>query len=192
MNRNKKIILAAGLLALLIIQTRFLSLKMPIMRISFAFLPTMLAATYLGWKWTVLIDVLGDLIGAVLFPMGAFFVGYTVSTAITGLIYGIFLYKSPADFHCKAHQSTKKTFLYLAKVVFAVLFVTFAIHAGLNSFWLYLTTGKAFIAIVGMRIVQQLIMIPIQIITFLIVEKVLYRPAQEYLYNEECSDDYRK
>ena len=38
----------------------------------------MLCAIWLGPKWTVLVNVLGDLIGATLFPSGAFFIGYTI------------------------------------------------------------------------------------------------------------------
>lgn len=83
MRKNKKIILSAILLALLIILSRFLSIKTPIMRISFEFVPTMLCAIWLGPKWTILIKVLGDLIGATLFPSGAFFIGYTISAGIT-------------------------------------------------------------------------------------------------------------
>ena len=93
MSKNKKIILSALLLALLIILSRFLSIKTPIMKISFAFVPTMLCAIWLGPKYTVLINVLGDIIGATLFPTGPYFVGYTISTAVAGFIYGMILYK---------------------------------------------------------------------------------------------------
>ena len=75
MSRNKKIILTAVLLAMLIILSRFLSIKTPILKISFAFVPTMLCAVWLGFKWTVLLNVLGDVIGATLFPTGPYFVG---------------------------------------------------------------------------------------------------------------------
>ena len=92
MRKNKKIILTAILLAMLIILSRFLSIKTPILKISFAFVPTMLCAIWLGPKWTVLLNVLGDIIGATLFPTGPYFIGYTISTAIAGFIYGIFLY----------------------------------------------------------------------------------------------------
>ena len=48
MSKNKKIILSSILLALLIILSRILSIKTPIMKISFAFIPTMLCAIWLG------------------------------------------------------------------------------------------------------------------------------------------------
>ena len=97
MTKNKKIILSALLLALLIVLSRFLSIKTPIMKISFAFVPTMFCAIWLGPKYSVAINVLGDIIGATLFPTGPYFVGYTISTAVAGLIYGLVLYKKTSD-----------------------------------------------------------------------------------------------
>ena len=46
MTKNKKIILTALLLAMLIILSRFLSIKTPLLKISFAFIPTMLCAIW--------------------------------------------------------------------------------------------------------------------------------------------------
>lgn len=58
MSRNKKIILSALLLAMLIILSRFLSIKTPIVTIGFSFVPTMLCAIWLGPKWTLAISIL--------------------------------------------------------------------------------------------------------------------------------------
>jgi len=93
MSKNKKIILTAVLLAMLILLSRLLSIKTPITKISFAFVPTMLCAIWLGPVWTVILNTLGDIIGATFFPIGPYFIGYTISTAIAGLIYGLILYK---------------------------------------------------------------------------------------------------
>lgn len=185
MSRNQKIILAASLLALLVILTRFLSINTPIMRVSFAFLPTMIAATYLGWKWTLIINVLGDLIGAILFPTGPYFIGYTFSAAVSAIIYGLILYRP--SLHSGAKQP--KTWTFTIRTFIAVALVTLLVHAGMNSLWLSLTTGKAYVVILEMRIIHQLIMVPIQIVTFLAVWRALQIPALAYLYNEEIIDD---
>ena len=39
----------------------------------------MLAGMILGWKYALLIGVLGDLIGAIFWPFGAYFPGFTIS-----------------------------------------------------------------------------------------------------------------
>lgn len=176
MSKNKKIILSALLLALLIILSRFLSIKTPIVTVSFAFVPTMLCAIWLGPKWTVLINVLGDLIGATLFPFGSFFIGYTISTAIAGLIYGLLLYKKEEDTY------TEKQFV--IRVILASILVTVVTNIGLNTLWLSITTGKAFMVLIASRIVKELVMIPVKVITIIFLERVLRKPFNKYLRSE--------
>lgn len=176
MSKNKKIILSALLLALLIILSRFLSIKTPIVTISFSFVPTMLCAIWLGPKWTVLINVLGDLIGATLFPFGSFFIGYTITTAVAALIYGLLLYKKEEDTY------TEKQFI--IRVILASILVTVIANVGLNTLWLTITTGKAFMVLIASRIVKELIMIPVKVITIIFLERVLRKPFNKYLRGE--------
>lgn len=173
MSKNKKIILTAILLATLIILSRFLSIKTPILIISFAFIPTMLCAIWLGPKWTILLNVLGDLIGATVFPTGAFFIGYTISTAISGLIYGLLLYKK------EDNSYTDKQFL--IRLIISVILVSCISNIGLNTLWLSITTGKAFIVLLGARIIKEIVMIPIQIVVILFVERMLREPFDTYI-----------
>lgn len=173
MSKNKKIILTSTLLATLIILSRFLSIKTPILKISFAFIPTMVCAIWLGAKWTVLLNVLADIIGATLFPTGPFFIGYTISTAISGLIYGLLLYKK------EENSYTDKQFL--IRLIIAVVLVTGISNIGLNTLWISITTGKAFIVLLGTRIVKELIMIPIRIVVILFIEEILRKPFNTYI-----------
>ncbi len=173
MSKNKKIILTAVLLAMQIILSRFLSVKTPILKISFEFIPSCVCAIWLGAKWTVLLNVLGDIIGATLFPTGAFFIGYTISTAISGLIYGLLLYKK------EDNSYTDKQFI--IRLIISVILVTCISNIGLNTLWISITTGKAFIVLLGTRIVKELIMIPIQIVVILFIEKALRKPFDTYI-----------
>lgn len=173
MSKNKKIILTSCLLAVLIILSRFLSIKTPIIKISFGFVPTMLCAIWLGPKWTVLLNVLGDIIGATLFPTGPYFVGYTISTGIAGLIYGLLLYKK------EKNSLTDKSFI--IRVIISVVLVSVIVNMGLNTLWTSITSGKAFQVLFVTRIVKQLIMIPIHIIVILFVEKSLRIPFDKYI-----------
>ena len=173
MSRNKKIILTAILLTMNIILSRFLSSRTPITKVSFAFVPTMLCATWLGPKWTVLLNVLGDLIGATLFPTGPYFIGYTISTAIAGLIYGLLLYKKESNI-----ISEKKFFL---RVTIAVTLIAVIVNMGLNTLWTSITTGKAFQVLFLTRVPKQIIMIPIHIIVFMFIEKMIRKPFDTYI-----------
>lgn len=176
MSKNKKIILSALLLALIIILSRFLSIKTPIVTISFSFVPTMLCAIWLGPKWTILINVLADLIGATLFPYGSFFIGYTITTAVAGAIYGFLLYQKEDDTY------TDKQFM--VRVIIAVILVTFIANIGLNTLWLSMTTGKAFMVLMASRIVKELVMIPIKVILMIFLERALRKPFNTYVRGE--------
>lgn len=177
MTRNKKIILSAVLLAMLIILSRFLSIKTPITKISFAFIPTMLCAIWLGPKWSVLLNVLGDVIGATLFPTGPFFIGYTISTAIAGLIYGLLLYKKEPNTY------TDKQFI--IRVIISVALVAVIVNMGLNTLWTSITTGKAFLVLFATRIVKELVMIPVHIIVILFVERALRKQFDKYIRSND-------
>lgn len=151
MNKLKKIIVAALLLATTIVLNRFISIKTPILVISFSGLPIMLCAILLGPCWTMLVAGLADLIGALLFPFGAYFVGYTISAALAGLIYGLFLYRNK--------KQSKKIFIF--KLVLSTILVLTICNGILNTLWIYITTKKALFAILPTRIIKQLIMLPI-------------------------------
>lgn len=177
MSKNKKIILAGLLLAMSIILSRFLSIKTPIVTIGFSFVPTMLCAIWLGPKWTILINVLADLIGATLFPFGSYFIGYTITTAVAGAIYGWLLYKKEENTY------TDKQFV--VRVILASILVTIIANIGLNTLWISITTGKAFMVLISARIVKEVIMIPIKVIVILFLEKALRKPFNTYLREQE-------
>ncbi len=176
MRTNKKIILSALLLAMLIILSRFLSISTPILKISFAFVPTMLCAVWLGPKWTVLLNVLGDIIGATLFPTGSFFIGYTISTAISGFIYGILLYKKESNSYSNLQ--------FIIRLIISSTLVAVIVNMGLNTLWTSITTGSAFIVLLGTRFVKQLIMIPIHVVVIAFLERILRNPFDKYIRSQ--------
>ena len=173
MSKIKKIVLAALLLGILIVLSRFLSIKTPIIRISFGYVPIMLSAIWLGPKWSTLIAGLGDLIGALLFPSGTFFPGYTLSSVLSGFIYGIILYKK------EGKEYSNKQFV--IRLIISVLLVVVFVNGLLNTLWVYITSSSAASVIVPIRVVKQLVMFPIQVITIFILEKALRKPFDKYI-----------
>lgn len=176
MSKTKKMILAAMLLALLIVLSRFLSIKTPILVISLSFVPIMMCAIWLGPKYSLAIAALGDLIGAILFPFGAYFPGYTLSQLLTGLIYGLFLYKKPGQ-----EMSDGK---FLIRLIISSVLVLGLIGVLLTSLWAHITSGKAYVAVMAGRITTQAIMLPIQVVTIFVLEK-LTRPITKKYFTEE-------
>lgn len=173
MSKNKKIIIVSLLLAMLIILSRFLSIKTPILKISFGFVPTMLCAIWLGPKWTIFLNTLGDIIGAILFPTGPYFIGYTISSAIAGFIYGALLYNESGK------EITNKSFI--IRLTLSTTLVAIIVNMGLNTLWTSITAGKAFKVLFVTRVLKQIIMIPIHIVVILFVERVLRRPFNKYI-----------
>ena len=177
LTKSKKIILSAMLLSILIVLSRFFSIKSSFLVISFSFIPIMLAGIYLGPKYAAIIAGLGDLIGAILFPFGAYFPGFTISSVIIGFIYGMFLYKKP--------EENRKDLKFMIQLIISSIIVLGGIKILLESVFLNVLYGKAYLAIVASRVVTELIMIPVQVVTMFVLEKALRPFAKKYLYKEE-------
>lgn len=112
-----------------------------------------------------------------LFPFGPYFPGFTISSGLMGLVYGLFLYKKP--------QKEEKDFKYILKLIISSIIVLFGIKIFLESAFLNILYGKAYFAVVSSRLVTQTIMLPIQVITIFLLEKSLRPFALKYLYKEE-------
>ncbi len=176
-SKTKKIILSAMFLAVLLVLSRFLSIKTNLLVISFSFIPIMLSAVYLGPKYSTIIAGLGDLIGAILFPFGAYFPGFTLTAALIGLIYGLFLYKKPGK--------QTSNFKFIIKLIISSILVLGVVKIFVESIWLNVLYGKAYMAVVSARIVTQSILLPIQVVVIFVLEKVLRPFVNKYLYEEE-------
>lgn len=172
MSKIKKIILSSMLLAILIILNRFISIKTELLVISFSFVPIMMSAIWLGPKYSTAIALLGDLLGAILFPFGPYFPGFTVSSAISGLIYGIFLYN-------KGKQMSNKKLLIMLTISSAIQLII--VNIFISSLWIHILYGKAYVAIMASRVVTQIVMIPIHIVTIYALEKFSRPYVKKYL-----------
>ncbi|MBR2743958.1 MAG: folate family ECF transporter S component [Clostridia bacterium] len=176
MSKNKKIILSAMLLALLIVLSRFLSIETQFLVLSFSFIPIMMSAIWLGPKYSMMIAALGDLIGALLFPFGAYFPGFTLSAAISGLIYGLFLYNK--------NNASISNIKFLLKLIISSILVLGLVNIFITSFWLHMLYGKAYLVIISTRAVSQLIMLPIQVTIIYILNKLLNPIFDKYLMQD--------
>lgn len=153
----KTLVFVAMLVAVEVVLSRFLSIATPIVKIGFGFVPIAICGMMYGPIWAGVAGAMADIIGAILFPIGAYFPGFTLSAALTGVVFGLFLY------------NRKGNWLQLAG---AVSINCVGISLILSTFWLTIITGTTFMALLPTRVVQNLIMIPIQFI----VLRLLQRP----------------
>ncbi|MBR5343808.1 MAG: folate family ECF transporter S component [Oscillospiraceae bacterium] len=89
----RQLTVSALLIALDVVFTRVLAINTPLMKIGLGFTAVAVSAMLYGPLWAALTAGLGDLIGALMFPTGAYFPGFTLTAALTGLIFGLFLYR---------------------------------------------------------------------------------------------------
>jgi len=143
-----RLVIIAFMIALEIILTRFCSINTPILRIGFGFIPVAMTAIMFGPLWAAAAYAIGDILGMLIFPSGAFFPGFTVTAFITGLIWGLFLYK---------RKITPKN------VLPASLVITLGLNLFLDTFWLMILMGNGFLALLPTRIIKCVILIPVHV-----------------------------
>ena len=82
------LVLAAIFTALTVIISRFLSINVWNMSIGFSFASVMLCGMLLGPLWGGACGALADFIGAILFPFGTYFPGFTATAFVGGVLFG--------------------------------------------------------------------------------------------------------
>ena len=128
MSSVKNIVTISVLFALQLC-TKFISLPSGFsnLGIGLAFLVFSIIAMLYGPVVGVVIGAFSDIFGFILKPSGVFFAGYTLSSMISGFVYGLCLYK------------TKITFL---KCFFARMFVNLFVNTILGSLWWWIINNK--------------------------------------------------
>lgn len=145
----KAITLCGMLIALDVVFTRFLSVNTPITRVGFSFIPLAAAAYLYGPVGGALVHGISDVIGAILFPLGPYFPGYTVTAVLIGLAYGLCL-RNTCRFWRIAAAVTAQT----------------ALSLFLTSLWITVTStkGAAYMAVLASRLPQAAIMAAVQLL----------------------------
>jgi len=151
---TNQLVVMALLIALEIILTRFLSIETPTMRFGFGFLPVAIMAILYGPWWTGAAGVVGDLVGMTLLPKAAFFPGFTLTAFLTGVIFGLLLYKKPITW--------KRTFV-------AALAVNVICSLCLDTLWLSIMYGDSFLVLLPLRLIKAAIMVPLETVLIYLV-----------------------
>lgn len=92
-NMTRRLCVIAVLIAMQIVLGRIAAINVgSYLKISFGFIPIAVCGILTGPFWTLLMAAVCDILGALLFPTGAFYWGFTLVAAVGGLIYGLCLY----------------------------------------------------------------------------------------------------
>ncbi len=160
---TKKIAVTALLIAVEIILTRFISIQTPILRVSFGFVPIAMVAMIYGPFYAGAGAAIADLIGVTIFPTGAFFPGFTLTALLTGVVYGLLLRDNKS----------------LWRICLAALVVTIGLQLGLDTLWLKIITGKAYLALLPARALKAVLMAPVQVVVIRLVAGARFYTRRE-------------
>ena len=160
-SNTQRLVLLAFFIALEVILTRFCSINTDFIRIGFGFLPVAMVGIMFGPLWAGAAYAIGDVLGMLIFPSGQFFPGFTVSAFLVGIIFGLFLHKKQPSYK---------------NIILPVLIVCMGVNLFLDTFWLSILYGQAYLVLFPVRIIKCAIMVPIQLILIKIVwQKVIIK-----------------
>lgn len=155
---NLKSIIFAGLTIAL--ATVLSSIYIPVglnLRISFAFLVIAFGSMVFGPVVGLAAGFAYDLIGYLMIPSTVFFPGYTLSTMLEFLIYGIFLYKCQIS---------------VLRVFLSKFIIDFGIHVGLGSLWSKILFDKGYYYFFIKSLVKNTIMLPIEVFMLVVLLQI--------------------
>lgn len=148
----KKLVTLSLLIALQIVLSRFLSLQAWNLKIGFGFVPVVIAATLFGPIEAAVVGGVSDLLGALIFPIGAYFPGFTFTAALIGVVFGLLLKNRP-DF---------------LKILLAVVISQGICGLLINTLWISILYKSPYFGVMVSRLAQigimtaaELIIVPI-------------------------------
>lgn len=153
----KSITIVGVLVAIEIILTQFFTVHTWNLKIGFSFIPVVVAAILFGPVTAGLVAAIGDVVCAVLFPVGAFFPGFTLTAFLTGIIYGLCFRKSTS----------------LKNVLCAVLIKQLAVSQVLNTYWISFLYGSPYLPLFITRLYQTAVMILVECAVIVLITKKL-------------------
>lgn len=157
---TKMLVVMAMMTALEVVLSRFLSIPIgTTLKFGFNFVPICVAGYLYGPVASLLVGGVGDLLGALLFPSDTIFYGFTVTAALTGLIFGLFLHK-------------KYDFL---RILFSVLIVQIALTIFLDALWFNIYYGTPYTVMLVTRAIKAGVMVVVQCVTLSLILPIMNR-----------------
>ncbi len=148
--KTKNLALIALLIALNVVLSRFLSFNVWNLKIGFTFVSLIFAAYFTSPVGAAIVGGAGDLIGALMFPIGAYFPGFTLTAVLEGLCFGFLIYKKTS----------------FPKICISVIANEIIGGLLMNTFWISVLYGSDFKVLFVTRLLTQILpMIVVEILT---------------------------
>ena len=167
MSMTRRICIIAVLIAMQIVLGRIASINIGnYLKIGFGFIPIAVCGILTGPFWTLAMASVCDIIGSLLFPSGAFYWGFTLVAAVSGLIYGLFLYRKKENLvRCMLCTFTVAVICNILMNSFFLVQVGAMVPMGNEGFWPVMWT----------RVIKNLVQFPVNGLILFGVWKALNR-----------------
>ncbi len=160
MGRSKTLVISALMIALNIVLGYYSIWFSSYLRVGFGFVTQPIVAVLYGPLVACMTGMIQDILSYLINPVGGYIPVYTLCVGISGMVYGLMLYRKPLTF---------------SRVVLVKTIVLLFANILLNSIALAPTVGSGFIGILPARIIKNLLLLPIQIVVVYLVLKLLKR-----------------
>ena len=158
-NGIRRLVITSLLIGLNIVLSRLVSISNVSFKISLTFITLIIAAYLYGPFYSCLVGGIGDLVGSLLFPIGAYNPLFTLTATLSGLVYGIFL-----------HEKLK-----IKNIVLSVLIDKLVVSLLINTLIISILSNASFKALFLTRLYTNIIMIIVEIIVIISLKKFLMR-----------------
>ncbi|MBB5182484.1 folate family ECF transporter S component [Catenisphaera adipataccumulans] len=163
--KDVKVLSGAAMLVAVGILLGFFKIPLTqLIEIRFGSLPIAIAGAFYGTGIGALVGALTDIGAFLVKPTGPYFPGFTISGLVSGFIFGKFFYGKEIT---------------VQRIVLAEIVHTLIVGIGLNSIWLSMLYGNAFMVVLAARLLKEIVMIPVNSLIVMVVLKPitrLYRP----------------
>ena len=163
---------AAMLLAVAVILSFFKISLTEVMEIRFSNIPVAVAGMLFGPGVGGVVGALSDLLGYVVRPTGPYFPGFTLSAALSGVIFGLLLGRNKIS---------------PARVVLACVIYQVAIGLLLTSLWLHILYGAPFWTLVVTRLPKELVTLAFHIVVLLLLVRPMVALTRKPVQKEEIA-----
>lgn len=143
-----RLVVCGMMIAVDVVLARLASLNTTTERLGLSLFAVAIVAYLYGPISAMVVHSLSDLLGAILFPNGPVFLGFTLTAALIGLIYGVCLYRNVS----------------IWRILLAVVVTQLVCTLGLNTLWLSMLYHKAFVVFLPGRLIQAAIVAPVQLV----------------------------
>lgn len=145
--KDLRVLTGTGLLSAIAIVLGFFKIPVTeILELRFSALPIAAAGYLFGPAAGGAVGLVSDVGGYLIKPTGPFFPGFTLTSIAAGVIFGCLLYG----------QKPTLRRIFMTQVLYSLVCGLL-----LNSLWLSILYGRGFIAVLGARLVKELVMIPV-------------------------------